>query len=317
MHLCHVFTKKPNIHPMKKPALAFLVLLYCIHLRAQNLNICPTRTQHLTSELLAAILLYKHNLHSSASTTTRWTGFSQHPLAIHLSGNFLPPSALSGLLFGGELAMESYGPFRNYSFLPSVSVLKTDRNFASGYYAGLKAGFAAGRLISSGLVWRENEPIQYETDGIIKALIAYEAGGWISFDRKRKILMVDFNSHNITDTESKRNVFSRLVSGRYQVKWINGNEESHTETTYELWLTDLKYITHTASFRYYSPIGLFGGIQLDSNFESACLAGYRWLPTYSEDAFFDFAYTFGYSLARYGPFAGNSHGLSIRYSASL
>lgn len=289
-----------------------MVLCYCINLNAQNLNISPAKDKHATSDLLLNKIIYGYNLSAAANASANWTGFSQNPLSANISAHFLPQNTANGLLFGAEILLDAYGPFRNYAFLPSVSVVRADRNFQSGYFLGLRPGITATSFLPGSLVWRDDEPQQFEHTGGMSADISYEAGAWLSFDRKRKFLMFGFQSDNTIGKYNKASVFSRIFSGSYQVKWVSLAPESRTETSYELQLTELRNVTHTVSFRYYSPVGLYGALSLNSQLNSACQLGYRWQPASTNAVMLDAGYTFAYSLARYGPLAGNSHGLLVK-----
>lgn len=297
---------------MKKPIIAIIALCVCSNTFAQNLKINPNRISHLTSQLLSDKIIFDHNVQITSHVVTQWNEFDQNPRYFGISGNYLPSEALKGAILGAGINALLYGPFANYVVHTNFGILKSDRYYTSGFYTNIRPEIELKSFNNSVLVWHEAEPNQYLVKNATRLGLSFETGGWISFDRRRKLLFLEFNSHNVFEKNSSGSLLNRILTGNYQIKWINQGNESRTQTSYQLYFIDFQRLIHSISFQYFSPYKIYSGLKLDSNLQSICMVGIQLPINASSFGILDINYEYGYSFARFGNLIGDTHALNIR-----
>ncbi len=311
------YLQKPNIHPMKKPITAIAMLCFSLGLIAQNNKNNPSGLSELVPFLIYQKITCDQNFLTSIEANSRWSTFKDHPKSGKFSLYVIPSQKLGGLLAGSQISFETFGPFSHFLYLGSLGMIKSSNRMKSGFFFNLVPGVSMLSLNSTKLNWYETEPQQFYIKSSAKFQLGYSGGFWLSFDRKRKIILYNFNSFDVFDYSNISPLLIRVLAGEHQFKWISRQESSWTETNYSLSMSDGVDLTHQLSFTYYSAYYLYGGLRINTLRNAVVTAGVQYTLPGNESSMLDFQYRFGNSLESFGNIAGNSHIISIKFLKNL
>ena len=318
MHLCNDISRKPNIHPMKKPILIGLGLVICALSYSQVSNSTNTLSPSILYNSLQQYSQSGKNLNAQLALQSLYSTIPGHPVFGELGVSYIPdwdkstkPEASLSVFSG------SYGPFSHMLFNASLGIINSADREGFGYRGGVKAGYNNIRLDGTKLVWSDPdfEPAVYEQTGAFN--ISYYLGGWMKLgsSSNKSVLSFSFESIPLLKQGSESGVYPYL--GRYALTYYKQLDEAAFNVLYQLDLDILRRPVHLGSINYYFPFPIHVGILASNTGFAGLSAGYIWHLNDFWDTTIDINYRYIGSFGEYTSAVGSTHQIMVKCSSHL